>query len=181
MTESLFIFSDLHGSAEAAAAVAAKIDLLSPARVAFLGDCLWPKRSAAAAELLNRLNDRITAVAGNCDDAGNELQLRIPLFGDYAIMNFAGRRLFLTHGDRWNPGHPPPVGAGDILLFGHTHVPLIQRVSDDLLAVNPGSCALPRGGSPASYAFSDGRSIEIRALGSDEILFSSRLNTPNIT
>ncbi|WP_050635625.1 metallophosphoesterase family protein [Candidatus Stoquefichus sp. SB1] len=38
-----------------------------------------------------------------------------------------------------------------LLLFGHTHMPLFQR-EGDYYYINPGSTSLPRGGSDRSYA-----------------------------
>ena len=43
--------------------------------------------------------------------------------------------------------------AANILLFGHTHLPLVER-SGELYIMNPGSCSRPRSGAP-SYGVID--------------------------
>jgi len=40
---------------------------------------------------------------------------------------------------------------GDVLLYGHTHVPCCRR-RGDITCVNPGSVSIPKQGSPHSYA-----------------------------
>ena len=39
---------------------------------------------------------------------------------------------------------------GDVLLHGHTHIPAWE-VHDDFIYANPGSVAIPKGGSWNSY------------------------------
>lgn len=100
-------------------------------------------------ELLNSRADRILSVEGNCDYGIGDLNPRFPFFRKYKVVTWEGREVFLTHGHRYSPRNPPPVGMAQILLSGHTHMPSFQRVND-LLCVNPGSVSLPRGGSPNS-------------------------------
>ena len=45
----------------------------------------------------------------------------------------------------------PPLSPGDILLHGHTHVPVWKLLGDDSYYVNPGSVSLPKENSPHSY------------------------------
>lgn len=64
---------------------------------------------------------------------------------------------FLTHGHLYHPENLPPLAAGDVLVYGHTHLP--QAVYNDagIALFNPGSVALPKGGHPASYGmYQDG-------------------------
>jgi putative phosphoesterase len=85
----------------------------------------------------------IEAVAGNND--GPELVER---FGYARTIVVDGIRIGLTHGhlgiERSTPERalytfgPLPADAVDIVAFGHSHVPLIERRSGVLL-VNPGS------------------------------------------
>ena len=43
--------------------------------------------------------------------------------------------------------------GADIVMFGHTHVPLIKKI-DDVTLINPGSITIPRqSGRRPSYAF----------------------------
>lgn len=58
-------------------------------------------------------------------------------------------RVLLTHGHRYKVHYGTEdikdwarANGADIVMFGHTHVPLIDM--DDVIAVNPGSISLPR-------------------------------------
>jgi putative phosphoesterase len=82
------------------------------------------------------------AVAGNND--GQELVAR---FGRRKVLVLDGVRLGLTHGDlgvgSWTtPERARTAFAADdvaAVLFGHSHAPLVKRVPDGPLLVNPGS------------------------------------------
>ncbi len=65
----------------------------------------------------------------------------------------------------------PPLPAGTVVVSGHTHIPLLEK-RGNLVYVNPGSVALPKGGFEPSYALLDGRSFSIIGLKSGEVLMS---------
>jgi putative phosphoesterase len=62
------------------------------------------------------------------------------------VVEVDGRRLGLVHGDR-GPGRTTPeraarafaAGEVDVVCFGHSHIPLVERLADGRLFVNPGS------------------------------------------
>jgi hypothetical protein len=96
-----------------------------------------------ALELLERLG-QVDGVAGNND--GPELHER---FGTRRVLELGGARIGLTHG-HLGPGATTPARAqrafGDepagslaAIVFGHSHVPLIERRPDGTWLVNPGS------------------------------------------
>lgn len=92
----------------------------------------------------------VDAVRGNCD-----VQRKLPLT---LLLTVAGHRIFATHGNCYGVkyGLDSLVAEGlheqaDIILFGHTHQPLIER-RDGLLIVNPGSIAGPWVAPRATYA-----------------------------
>lgn len=67
-------------------------------------------------------------------------------------------KLWLTHGHKyiqWNVkadlGYWAKELDQDIVVFGHTHMPLCEYYGDALL-INPGSPSRPRGGSKPSFA-----------------------------
>lgn len=78
--------------------------------------------------------------------------------GDYGTMDvnedelleIEGKKIFLTHGHKYHVGHSLndlyykglELGA-DLILFGHTHIPIIER-EKDLILMNPGSPSIPR-------------------------------------
>lgn len=95
---------------------------------------------------------KILFVRGNCDYASSA--------PDYDLVDFCGKRIFFTHGYLYGvKGGTEQIveeahkHAADILLFGHTHLPLVER-SDELYIMNPGSCSRPRSGAP-SYGVID--------------------------
>lgn len=78
--------------------------------------------------------------------------------GDYGIMDvnedeliqINGKKIFLTHGHRYNVHYDTnelyikglELGA-DLVLFGHTHMAIIEKM-DKLIIMNPGSPSSPR-------------------------------------
>ena len=81
------------------------------------------------------------AVAGNND--GTELVAR---FGRRKIVTVAGVRFGLVHGDQGFGSSTPERARRsfrgdevDVVLFGHSHVPLVRRLDDGRWLVNPGS------------------------------------------
>ena len=171
----IFFFSDLHGDAQAAAALQRQLTLLRPERVAFLGDSLAPMRTPAAMAFLNSLAERITAVAGNCDGDREQAALLFPLHADYALLNAPPHRFFLTHGNRWNATHLPPTGLGDVLCFGHSHVPMLRKLDDGLVLFNPGSCALPRSAYGPTFGYYDGTELQLREASAGEVILSLKI------
>ena len=92
----------------------------------------------------------VQAVAGNTDSYVGRSEYE-------RTLELAGRRLWLTHGHRYLAGgkgvlldKARELGAS-IVVYGHTHVPEGQWY-DDVLLINPGSPARPRGGSKAGFA-----------------------------
>lgn len=81
----------------------------------------------------------VEAVAGNND--GDEIVERLGL---QKIIEVAGKRIGLVHGDGWRGTTPDRAfktftsGTVDIIVFGHSHTPLSER-RDDILLFNPGS------------------------------------------
>ena len=71
----------------------------------------------------------------------------------------AGHKIFSTHGHRYAllNGTNALVAAAkkekaDLVFYGHTHIALAEQ-KPDMLVLNPGSCARPRGGQPPCFAF----------------------------
>lgn len=57
---------------------------------------------------------------------------------------------------------------GEIFLSGHTHVGMLEKVGDTIIA-NPGSISKPRGGSKKSYLIIDEENIELKSLNGETI------------
>lgn len=156
----LMIASDIHGSALWAEALFAAYEQEAPDRLLLLGDLLYhgprndlpedyaPKR---VIPLLNAHKNDILAVRGNCEAEVDQMVLEFPVMADYAAVWDRGRMFFLTHGHHFNEQALPPLGAGDVLIHGHTH---LRALADRgaYVFLNPGSAALPKGDGIHSYA-----------------------------
>ena len=100
-------------------------------------------------DLLNPLARQIYCVEGNCDYRMDRFRPAFHADPNYKLVLWEQWKVFLSHGDRYSPRRPPPIGMAQVMITGHTHVPAFQMVGD-LACVNPGSVSLPRGGSPHS-------------------------------
>lgn len=169
------IASDLHGSRTFCQKLLDLYDREQAEELILLGDLAfsgsYDPRFAfdpqGVMDLLNEQADHILSVEGNCDWGIQELSPRFPLYKKYKVLTWEGREVFLTHGHRYSPQKPPPYGMAQVLLSGHTHMPSFQRVND-LLCINPGSVALPRGGSPHSCLLWEGDTLRWLTLEGEE-------------
>ncbi len=169
----VLFFSDVHGSPGSLELLQKQVDSLQPAQLVVLGDLLYhgprnPLRPDYAprrvAEWFNARRNSIVAVRGNCDSEVDQMMIEFPIMAEYAVLLDGERRFFLTHGHHWNPASPPPLAAGSVLVFGHTHLPMLERGSDGLIFFNPGSISLPKGGNPPSFGWYDGETLRILEL-----------------
>jgi putative phosphoesterase len=91
----------------------------------------------------------VTAVYGNVD--GPELRSRLPRVAEVEL---DGLMVVVTHGDEF--GSPTPAllhrafPAADVIVYGHTHRPLLELVDKTVTVMNPGSAgAAPLGALPS--------------------------------
>lgn len=84
----------------------------------------------------------IEMISGNNDLFKGYPKERVIMIGKYTV--------FLTHGHRYGVyfgtselKKAARARQADIVMFGHTHVPMID-LGDDIWVINPGSIALPR-------------------------------------
>ena len=153
------IASDLHGSATWTRALLDAFAREGADRLLLLGDLPYhgPRNDLpdgydpkAVTALLNAHRDEILCVRGNCDADVDQMVLAFPILADYALLAESGRMIFVTHGHVRNNAHLPPLKKGDILLHGHTHLPACETFETHTY-LNPGSVALPKGGTPHGY------------------------------
>lgn len=162
----LLIASDIHGSAYYCRRLLEAYDREEADRMVLLGDLLYhgprndlPKEYAPkeVLKLLNAHKEEILCVRGNCDTEVDQMVLEFPILADYGFLYEQGRMIFLTHGHVFNENHLPMLKTGDILLHGHTHVP-VCREHTSCVYMNPGSVSIPKEGSSHSYMiYEDGR------------------------
>lgn len=164
----IMIASDIHGSAK-------YLDMLldcyrgeNPDKFVLLGDILYhgPRNDLPDGynpkEVISKLNaikEDILCVRGNCDTEVDQMVLDFPILADYAIFYYEKTMIFLTHGHKFNIENPPMLKKGDILLHGHTHIPVCKAFGHNFY-INPGSVSIPKENSPHGYMiFTDGEFI----------------------
>lgn len=161
----LMFASDIHGSASNCGLMLKRFDEEGAERLVLLGDILYhgPRNGLTegydpkeVSRMLNERKDSILCVRGNCDSEVDQMMLEFPIMAEYALIFleesalWGGGTVFLTHGHKFNTGNPPPLKKGDVLLHGHTHIPVIER-SNGYWYLNPGSVTVPKEGNPRSY------------------------------
>jgi len=95
----------------------------------------------------------VTAVYGNVDGSG--IRARVP---EVARLELGGVRIAVIHGMQFGSPTPQKVAAAHpdagLVVFGHSHRPLIQQVGPTL-AVNPGSAGPRRFKDPVTVAIAE--------------------------
>jgi len=91
----------------------------------------------------------VTAVYGNTD--GFDIRAKVPQVAELELDGFP---IVITHGDQF--GSPTPATLheafprADIIIFGHSHRPLLDLVDKTVTVMNPGGAGAPRFGIPPS-------------------------------
>ena len=93
----------------------------------------------------------IYAVSGNCD-----IYSKNP---EELVIDIGGKRIFMSHGHRYNVKYnynniyyKGKEVEADIILFGHTHLPIIEEY-DKVIMMNPGSLSRGAGISGRSLGY----------------------------
>lgn len=166
------IASDIHGSAYYCEKLLEAYKREGADKILLLGDVLYhgprndlpegyaPKQVIA---MLNELENEILCVRGNCEAEVDQMVLSFPVLADYAILTVGKKMIFVTHGHVFNNKNLPPIKPGDILLHGHTHVPVCEEYETHIY-MNPGSVSIPKENSPHSYMTFDGVHFEWKTL-----------------
>ena len=174
----ILIASDIHGSAWYCRKLLQALEREETERMLLLGDILYhgprndlPREYAPkdVIAMLNPLKERIVSVRGNCEAEVDQMVLDFPVLADYCLMPVGDHMMFCTHGHIYNEEHLPPMMPGDILLYGHTHVPRAEKVLDKWM-LNPGSVSIPKGGSVPSYAVLEDGTFTIKDMDGAAIM-----------
>lgn len=101
--------------------------------------------------LVAESNLPLLAVSGNTDPSEGKAKLD-------EFITLEGKRIWLTHGHRYLTTYHEDELAwwgkkleADIVIFGHTHIPLVKWFGNTLL-INPGSPAQPRSEMGPTFA-----------------------------
>lgn len=168
----LFFISDIHGSLSNLETALECYQREEADRIVILGDALYhgPRNPlpeeynpAEVASVLNRYKDRISAVRGNCDSEVDQMLIEYPMMETYSTILLENRKIFLTHGHIFGPDNPPQLNEGDVLAFGHIHLPVAEK-RGAIYAFNPGSISLPKQGNPKSYGIFDGSKLQVKTF-----------------
>ena len=91
----------------------------------------------------------VTAVYGNSD--GLDLRAKLPQVAEVELDGFS---IVVTHGDQFGSPNPAKLHeafpAAEIIVFGHSHRPLLELVDKTVTVMNPGGAGAPRFGIPPS-------------------------------
>ena len=127
----ILVFSDSHRSLSG---MYTAIDRHQPHQVIHLGDLMDDAEEVA--QHYPKLP--FCLVPGNCDGWGTATPVKKQI-------TLSGKSILLSHGHRWGvkSGYDAAISdaravRADILLFGHTHVPLCRQLEDGLWMMNPG-------------------------------------------
>ncbi len=168
----LFIASDIHGSARFCRLMLEAFERSGSEKLLLLGDLLYHGARNDLPDgyevkqvfaMLNEYKDRILAVRGNCDSEVDQMVLEFPIMAEYAVITLEAPAdgsdskkderiitVFAHHGHHFDESRPMPLGMGEIMLCGHTHVPK-DADHGSFVYLNPGSVSIPKGGSRHSY------------------------------
>lgn len=168
----LFFMSDIHGSLKYAHLGVAAFEREKADYLILLGDLLYhgPRNSLPeeynpkeVANLLNKYKEKIICVRGNCDAEVDGMILDFPCRADYSLLLHCNRRIFVTHGHIFNESTLPSLSKNDILIYGHTHVPMAKK-NHDIFILNPGSISLPKENHPGTYGIIEENKFEVKSL-----------------
>ena len=172
------IASDIHGSAVWCEKFLAEAKARGVEKILFLGDLLYhgPRNNLPdgydtkkVAAMLSEVKDKAVCVRGNCDSEVDQMLLRFPMTAPWQQVLSERYRLFLTHGHLYSPDNLPPLAAGDVLAYGHTHIPVAEK-RGAIYLFNPGSVSIPKGGYSASYGLLDEGRLQVLALNDNQVI-----------
>lgn len=146
----VLITGDLHGSLPAFRAIIERSADEGAHHLIIAGD-LCPGDDPRFSHLLGEA-PKPFLVRGNCDSTYAFSQAGIIYPPRILQLSYEGRTILLTHGDlSFDPLHFG-LARGDIVISGHTHVPLLEFDGSGILYINGGSPALPRSRWGETYA-----------------------------
>lgn len=155
----LMIASDIHGSKYYCEKLLVRYMEETPDKLILLGDILYhgprndlPKEydPKTVIRLLNLVKEHLICVRGNCDTEVDQMVLEFPILADYSWIFVDGITMYLTHGHKYNIDNIPPMNPHEILIYGHTHIPMAQE-NEQGIFLNPGSVAIPKENSEHGY------------------------------
>ncbi len=142
----MIVASDIHGYETCCVKLIEAFKRERAERILLLGDLIDGNQKVA--DILNVISDSVLCVRGNCDHESDQEMLDFPIMAYYCLLFVGGKVIFATHGHKYGMSNPPKA---DILLQGHTHVPMWTKFNGGMIYANPGSVSFPRDGSKRGY------------------------------
>ena len=164
----VLIISDIHGSNYYAKKILEIEKREIPDKIILLGDLYYhgPRNNLTkeynpmeVSKILNSLKDKIIAIRGNCDAQVDEMISEFT-FQDNIETNINGKKIFLTHGHKYNIDKLPNKDF-DLMIYGHFHTGFIKETNGKIFA-NPGSISLPKNNTKNSYLILDNEKIILK-------------------
>lgn len=134
----LMFASDIHGSLPATERVLELFAQSGAQWLVILGDVLnhGPRNAlpegyapAKVAERLNEVAHKVIAVRGNCDSEVDQMLLHFPITAPWQQVLLKTTSVF----DAWSsfgPENLPALNQNDVLVYGHTHLPVAEQRGD---------------------------------------------------
>ena len=177
------IASDIHGSEYYCRQLLEAYKRENAGRLLLLGDILYhgprndlprdyaPKK---VMEMLNAHSKDLICVRGNCDTEVDQTVLEFPILADYCVIAEGERLIYATHGHHYTEQNFLPLHQGDILLYGHIHVPKCTEY-DSYTCLNPGSVSIPKEDSWHGYMILENEMFVWKDLeGHEKMRYSQR-------
>ena len=156
--------SDIHGNVDRFNEVLEIFANEKADKLVFLGDTsasMSKCDNEHISEKLNSMKSKIEVIRGNCDVRDFEEMLDFEIF-DMDNLYINGKIVSITHGHYYNC-YNLPYNCGEIFIQGHTHVPMLLKSNEKILA-NPGSVSRPRGTDLRCYIVMDEKKIYLKTL-----------------
>jgi len=163
------IASDIHGSIKDTDKLMEIFDAEGADELILLGDIYnhGPRNGLPdgydplkVADRLNGIKDRLIVIKGNCDSEVDEMISEFD-FVESATLIIGGKRIFLTHGHRYNIDNLPK--NSDAVIYGHFHTGFIKE-KDGIAVANPGSVTFPKDNTPKSYIILEEKKMVLKDI-----------------
>lgn len=162
------LVSDIHGSLDSALIIKQKHEQLKTDKIIVLGDILYhgPRNDLPPSynpkkviEVLNELKDDIIAIKGNCDAEVDQMVLDFKIYDDF-VLNYKGKKIYLTHGQKINKDSPIIDNKYSVVLYGHSHVYCVKMI-EKVMYINLGSITIPKENTKKCYGVLEDDNIKV--------------------
>lgn len=160
----ILVAADLHGYKKYVQLLDAVIERFNPDKIILLGDLLsYVTVDEEVIQILNKHQDKIIAVRGNCDSDFVLNELQFDASSIYKEVDIDGFKFILTHGHMMDL--LDTIIKDKYCLCGHTHV-----YNLDGQFINPGSVGSPRVNPEHTCLLYEDKVFNLYDLDTDEVI-----------